>query len=173
MDPHTVTLLFSTWFGVYHYINECLFFIMWSFPMFCVFNDQSTKRAKELWPLERAFLIGCFSLCFCLVFSRSVNYIGWVVVSLCLSFHICDTDVTTFTSASFSGFKAMAKISRIGGLVGKLCPTLATPWAVACQVPLPMGFPRQDSWSGLPFPPPKSQVVNTNPGSTYSGLSGV
>ena len=173
MDPHTVTLLFSTWFGVYHYINECLFFIMWSFPMFCVFNDQSTKRAKELWPLERAFLIGCFSLCFCLVFSRSVNYIGWVVVSLCLSFHIYDTDVTTFTSASFSGFKAMAKISRIGGLVGKLCPTLATPWAVACQVPLPMGFPRQDSWSGLPFPPPKSQVVNTNPGSTYPGLSGV
>ena len=24
-------------------------------------------------------------------------------------------------------------------------------WAVACQVPLSMGFPRQDYWSGLPF----------------------
>ena len=23
-----------------------------------------------------------------------------------------------------------------GGLVAKLCPTLVTPWAVACQVPL-------------------------------------
>ena len=27
-----------------------------------------------------------------------------------------------------------------GGLVTKLCPTLATPWTVACQSPLSMGF---------------------------------
>ena len=27
-----------------------------------------------------------------------------------------------------------------------------TPWAVACQAPLPMGFSRQEYWSGLPFP---------------------
>ena len=27
-----------------------------------------------------------------------------------------------------------------------------TPWTVACQAPLSMGFPRQDNWSGLPFP---------------------
>ena len=30
----------------------------------------------------------------------------------------------------------------------------ATPWTVACQAPLFMGFPRQDYWSGLPFPTP-------------------
>ena len=29
-----------------------------------------------------------------------------------------------------------------------------TPWTVACQAPLSMGFPRQEYWSGLPFPPP-------------------
>ena len=29
-----------------------------------------------------------------------------------------------------------------------------TPWTVACQVPLPMGFSRQEFWSGLPFPSP-------------------
>ena len=28
-----------------------------------------------------------------------------------------------------------------------------TPWTVAPQAPLSMGFPRQESWSGLPFPP--------------------
>ena len=28
----------------------------------------------------------------------------------------------------------------IGGLVAKSCPTLATPWTVACQAPLSMGF---------------------------------
>ena len=30
----------------------------------------------------------------------------------------------------------------------------ATPWAVALQAPLSMGFSRQEDWSGLPFPPP-------------------
>ena len=30
----------------------------------------------------------------------------------------------------------------------------ATPWTVACQVLLSMGFPRQEYWSRLPFPPP-------------------
>ena len=28
------------------------------------------------------------------------------------------------------------------------------PWTVACQVPLFMGFSRQEYWSGLPFPSP-------------------
>ena len=28
----------------------------------------------------------------------------------------------------------------------------ATPWTVACQAPLSMKFPRQEYWSGLPFP---------------------
>ena len=41
-----------------------------------------------------------------------------------------------------------------GDLVGKSCPTLATPWTVACQAPLSMGFPRQEYGSGLPFPSP-------------------
>ena len=30
----------------------------------------------------------------------------------------------------------------------------ATPWTVAHQAPLSMGFSRQESWSGLPFPSP-------------------
>ena len=28
-----------------------------------------------------------------------------------------------------------------------------TPWTVACQVSLSMGFSRQEHWNGLPFPP--------------------
>ena len=39
-------------------------------------------------------------------------------------------------------------------LVAKLCLTLRTPWAVDCQALLSMGYPRQEYWSGLPFPPP-------------------
>ena len=39
-------------------------------------------------------------------------------------------------------------------LVAKLCPTLATPRTVAHRAPLSMGFPRQEYWSGAPFPSP-------------------
>ena len=44
-------------------------------------------------------------------------------------------------------------------LPGKPCEGLAsivsdpvTPWAVAHKAPPPVGFSRQDYWSGLPFP---------------------
>ena len=43
-----------------------------------------------------------------------------------------------------------------GGLVAKSCLTLATPWTVARQAPLSVGFPRQEYWIGLPFPSPKA-----------------
>ena len=33
-------------------------------------------------------------------------------------------------------------------------PDFATLWTVAHQAPLSMGFSRQESWSGLPRPPP-------------------
>ena len=38
-----------------------------------------------------------------------------------------------------------------GGLVAKSCLILVTPWTVACQSPLSMGFSREEYWSGLPF----------------------
>ena len=31
---------------------------------------------------------------------------------------------------------------------------LETPWTLVCQAPLSMEFPRQEYWSGLPFPTP-------------------
>ena len=41
-----------------------------------------------------------------------------------------------------------------GGLTAKSCLTLGIPWTVARQAPLSMGFPRQEYWSGWPFPSP-------------------
>ena len=40
------------------------------------------------------------------------------------------------------------------GLVAKSYLTLVTPWTVACQAPLSVGFSRKEYWSGLPCPPP-------------------
>ena len=56
-------------------------------------------------------------------------------------------------------WSAKANYNHFGGggdgLVTKLCLTLATPWTVACQGPLSMGFSRQEYWSGMSFPSPQ------------------
>ena len=49
-------------------------------------------------------------------------------------------------------FKCFGNAVVAGGLVAKSCLTPATPWTVAYQAPLSMGFSRQEYWSGLPFP---------------------
>ena len=54
------------------------------------------------------------------------------------------------------------KAGRLTILLASLCPAcmithlqlFGTPWTVASQAPLSMRFPRQEYWSGLPFPPP-------------------
>ena len=43
----------------------------------------------------------------------------------------------------------LTKVCISFSLVAKSCLTLATPWTVACQAPLSMGFSRQEYWSGL------------------------
>ena len=49
---------------------------------------------------------------------------------------------------------AHTRVHMFMHLVTQLCPTLATPWTVAPQAPLSMGFPRQEYWSSLPFSSP-------------------
>ena len=51
-----------------------------------------------------------------------------------------------------------------GGIVTESCPTLVTPWSVAHQAPLSMGFYRQEYWSGLSFPSP-GDLPGIEPGS--------
>ena len=63
-----------------------------------------------------------------------------------------------------------------GGLVPKLCLSLETPWTLACQASLSMGFPRQEYWSGWPFPSPgdlpNPRIEPLSPGSLSTELSG-
>ena len=49
------------------------------------------------------------------------------------------------------------RLTQIAGIlcsVARLCQTLATPWIIAHQALLCMGFSRQEYQSGLPCPPP-------------------
>ena len=61
----------------------------------------------------------------------------------------------------------LPRVSCSGGLVAQLCLTLfVTPWTVTRQTPLSMRFPRQDYWSGLPFPSPGDLLnLGMEPGS--------
>ena len=45
-----------------------------------------------------------------------------------------------------SGYKEIRELSPV--------QLFATPWTVAHQAPLSMGFSRQEYWSGVPFPTP-------------------
>ena len=60
-------------------------------------------------------------------------------------------------SVFLSPFFFQIVVVWIGGgsdLVANLCLTLANPWTLACQVPLSLGFSRQEYWRELTFPSP-------------------
>ena len=46
-----------------------------------------------------------------------------------------------------------------------------TPWTVAHEAPLSTGFPRQEYWSGLPFPSPRD-LPNPGVQTKYPALAG-
>ena len=70
----------------------------------------------------------------------------------CLSWHT-ETEVSTFIL-----WNRCESLSRVRHFV--------TPWTVAHQAPLSIGFPRQEYWSGYPCPPPRDLPnPGTEPGS--------
>ena len=48
---------------------------------------------------------------------------------------------------------AMFQCVRVCAQLLSCVQLFVTPWTAAQQAPLSMGFPRQEYWSGLPFPP--------------------
>ena len=76
------------------------------------------------------------------------------------SLHVHLPFQTPFPSAllaeEFSHLLAVVKISLCARVLSRFSHVslFATPWTLACQAPLSMGFSRQEYWSGLPFPSP-------------------
>ena len=58
-----------------------------------------------------------------------------------------------------------------GGLVAKSCPTLVTPWTIACLAPLSMGFSRVRilEWVAISFSRGSSQLQNQTSNSCIVG----
>ena len=59
-----------------------------------------------------------------------------------------------FQISSIWTFRFIFRLYTCRCLVAKLCLTLVTPWTIARQAPLSVGFSRQEYWSELPFPSP-------------------
>ena len=66
----------------------------------------------------------------------------------------CPCSLQAMSSSPNGGLVALALCAC---LVAQSCPTLCL--TVARQAPLSMGFFKQEYWSGLPFPPPESLVL--------------
>ena len=66
--------------------------------------------------------------------------------------------IQTNVNTSWSGQSQFPRVQRITKWDTALCLVIScvwlfvTPWTVALQAPLSMGFFRQEYWSGMPFP---------------------
>ena len=61
---------------------------------------------------------------------------------------------STSSDTHNNSFELFIKLKKVKvKSLGRVC-LFATPWTVAHQAPLSMGFSRQEYWSGLPFPSP-------------------
>ena len=63
------------------------------------------------------------------------------------------SDLTT-TSSRNTKYTMYLSVLAHHVLSGSVMSDSETPWTIAHQAPLSMGFSRQEYWSGLPFPPP-------------------
>ena len=68
----------------------------------------------------------------------------WVAISFC------------------SAWKWKVKVKSLS-----LVPLFATPWTAVHQAPLPMGFSRQEHWSGVPLPSLSTDLTHTQIPTSY------
>ena len=86
-------------------------------------------------------------------YHRALSGVPWALQSVLIWLSIL---CLGYTSQYQSPNPSLPHVPTVGGggFVVKSCPTLATPGTVASKASPPMGFSRQEYWSGLPFCPP-------------------
>ena len=117
---------------------------------------------RSLLPWQRSWIHQCWGW-------RLINFL--IVRSVWEEYHItlswAHPNRCSINQKEEPNLVAKCLVSGGGGLVTKSWLTLATPWTVAPQAPLSMGFSRQEYWSGLPFPSPgdlpDSEIEPTSP----------
>ena len=87
------------------------------------------------------------------------------------SVHVCPLAFSAskkFTRKFFPLYSFLLKYVYSRKYVLRCIQFFATPWTVAHQAPLSMGFSQQEFWSELPFPPPGDLP---DPGITLQSLA--
>ena len=118
--------------GLFHSANPSKYWRI--FKSFCVVSHVRDVPQFNHLPDEGD--LSCFQCCCCLVAK------------------LCPTLLQPHGLYSPPGSSVHGICFSSSSLVAKLCLTLVTPWMIALQVPLSVGFSRQEFWSGLPFPSP-------------------
>ena len=126
---------------------KCFSFqLRWIFFFFGFLTDYQNISIKLLWKKDWS----------------SQNSQRWnACFTECLMFPAGDCTVLRLCPKQYGWYSVVLEIDPLfprysllsggGGLVVKSCPTLVSPWTVACQAPLSVGFSRQEYWSGLLF----------------------
>ena len=82
---------------------------------------------------------------------RSLSYVGKVPCAHAQSCPtLCGPTDCSLPGSSVHEIFQARRLQRVA--ISSSANSSATPWTVAFQAPLSMGFPRQEYWSGLPFP---------------------
>ena len=121
--------------------------------LFCIHRPNLSSVLPSIHTDSVRHNIGSFSTLSSLKKKKEEkNYFGEKMTADCVSVH---------GSIHFKGGKALGSAFESDNLCMRaqlLSPVwlwlFGTPWTVAHQAPLFMGFPRQEYWSELPFPTP-------------------
>ena len=106
------------------------------------YSGSSHSLVQGIFPTKGRIQVSCTVSGF---FTNWATREARVYVYICITqSHCCTAEINTTVHISYCCY-----------LVTKSYPTLfATPWTIPFQAVLSIGFPRQESWSGLPFPSP-------------------
>ena len=72
----------------------------------------------------------------------------------CLCFHVLRFYIPPTSERICDSLKIVLNVTCVCMCVYSGVQLLETTWTAARQAPLSMGYPRQEYWSGLPFPSP-------------------
>ena len=115
----------------------------WHTP-FPICNQSIVPCSFDIWNVKMTIHVNCLDI---LGLKYQNNKQCWTELSFPL-YRPCDGPVNIKPPSPMPSFFPVHAF-----MLSHIQP-FATPWTIACQAPLSMGFPKQGYWSGLPFPLP-------------------
>ena len=116
----------------------------WEVPFYLHWNSWICSSMKTDYPFLQMYTVNFYLW----ILSQWILMLGILFYHLLFKYPLLANLRTYQLSLGTGTYRDACSITQ-------LCLTLWTLWNVAHQAPLTMGFPRQECWSGLPFPFPE------------------